>query len=84
MVALGTGEPAFTNSATNTQWVQWTSPSAYRVEFQYVVNGVATRTEGPFDVAKTGTMWANWSGVATLEEGKTYGICGRGRWSRDA
>lgn len=84
VVVAGTGEPAFTNSANNTQWVQWSNNGSYRVEFLHVVNGGPAIVDGPYDVAKTGTTSVNWSGIAgvatPLQEGSTYGICGFGRW----
>lgn len=85
VVVAGTGEPAFTNSANNTQWVEWSNNGAYRVEFQHIVNGGPAVVDGPYDVFSTGTSSVNWSGiqgVATpLQEGSTYAICGFGRWN---
>ena len=40
VVVLGTGEPEFTNSANNTQWVQWTNSGPYRVEFNHSACGL--------------------------------------------
>ena len=84
VVVLGTGEPAFTNSANNTQWVQWSNNGNYRVEFLHSVNGGPSVVDGPYAVAKTGNTSVNWTGirgVATpLQEGSTYAICGFGRW----
>lgn len=84
VVVVGTGEPAFTNSANNTQWVEWSNNGGYRVEFQHIVDGVEVLVDGPFDVFPTGTMSVNWSGIAgvsvPLQEGRTYTVCGFGRW----
>ncbi|MDA0182857.1 PKD domain-containing protein [Solirubrobacter phytolaccae] len=84
VVVAGTGEPAFTNSANNTQWVEWSNNGNYRVEFQHIVNGGPALVDGPYGVAQKGTTSVNWTGipgVATpLQEGSTYGICGFGRW----
>lgn len=85
VVVAGTGEPAFTNSANNTQWVEWSNNGAYRVEFQHVVNGGAAKVDGPYNVASTGSTSVNWNGIAgvavPLAEGSTYAICGFGRWN---
>ena len=80
VIVSGTGEPAFTNSATNTHWFEWSSTGPYKVEFSYSVDAVQTKVDGPYNVAQKGTMWANWAGVATLQEGKTYSLCALGRW----
>ena len=48
VVVDGTGEPAFTRSTTNTQWVQWAgsaSYEAYKVEFDNYTNNVFTTTQ---------------------------------------
>ena len=79
----GTGEPAYTNSAQNTQWIRWQSPpgtDGYRINYRYYANNseVASPT---YDSALTGTSWANWSGVATLVHGGQYGICAQGSYS---
>jgi plastocyanin len=82
----GTGEPAFTSSSNNTQFVAWNAPpgsDAYRLTAVYVRDGVEvgreTVTPGPL----SGTMWMNWSGMAPLplEEGHTYEICVSGAYS---
>ena len=80
VIVSGTGEPAFTNSTTNTQWFEWSNTGAYKIEFGYAIDAVQTKLEGPYTVAQKGTMWANWAGVATLQEGKTYSLCALGRW----
>ncbi len=79
----GTGEPAFTNSAQNTQWFEWpasTAYDAYRIRFDYYENS----TLGVNPTVNTsigGTVWANWSGVKTLQHGGQYGICAQGQYS---
>lgn len=82
---MGTGEPAFTNSSTNTQWVQWTSNGDYRLEFDHYVNSANVAKAGPYQVGQSGSTWVNWSGVAgvstPLQEGSTYTICALGRWN---
>ena len=85
VVVAGTGEPQFTNSATNTHWVSWTGTSPYRISYAYNVDNVLVHTEGPYSQPANGSGWVNWSGVpgvgGTLVEGKTYGICASGQWS---
>ena len=79
----GTGEPAYTNSAQNTQWFRYSQPSgtdAYRLKFMYYANSALVREE-TVNVTGTGTTWANWSGVATLQHGGQYGICVQGYYS---
>ncbi|UUY04938.1 hypothetical protein LRS13_05255 [Svornostia abyssi] len=84
VVVKGTGEPAFTNSANNTQWVEWSNNGPYRVEFNHHVNGGTAVVDGPYNVASTGSTSVNWSGIrgvsVPLAEGSTYMICGFGRW----
>lgn len=84
VVVKGTGEPAFTNSANNTQWVEWSNNGPYRVEFNHHVNGGTAVVDGPYNVASTGSTSVNWSGIrgvsVPLAEGNTYMICGFGRW----
>lgn len=74
VVVAGTGEPAFTSSANNTQWVQWSNNGAYRVAFQHSVDGGPAKVDGPYAVAKTGTTSVNWTGIAgvttPLKEGR--------------
>ena len=83
----GTGEPAFTRSTTNTQWVSWKgSPSyeTYRLEFDRHVGAspAGTETTGNLPPNGEGTTWVNWGGVlGTLAEGTTYGICTYGRYT---
>ena len=81
----GTGEPAFTNSAQNTQWFEWPATAgadAYRVQFSYYENN-ALRSSPTVNYANAnaGSVWANWSGVATLQHGAQYGICAQGSYS---
>jgi plastocyanin len=84
VIVKGTGEPAFTNSANNTQWVEWSNNGPYKIEFNHYVNGGTAVVEGPYPMASTGSSWVNWSGIAgtsvPLTEGSTYTICGLGRW----
>ena len=80
----GTGEPLFTNSAQNTQWLEWPgsqSVDAYRIRFDYYENNVLKPTSPTVTASKAGgTMWANWSGVAALQHGAQYGICAQGQY----
>jgi plastocyanin len=80
----GSGEPAFTNSATNRQWFSWAAaPGAdgYRIRFSYYRDN-ALVTEATYDQsANGGTIWADWAGIATLVEGSTYAICAQGYYS---
>ena len=81
----GTGEPAFTNSIQNTQWFEWGATSgaaAYRIRFDYYENNTlkANPTHN-LPNAGSGSSWANWSGVATLQHGGQYGICAQGQYS---
>jgi hypothetical protein len=79
----GTGEPAYTNSQQNTQWLEWPATSgadAYRIQYSYYANNalVASPTNA---AANGGSAWVNWSGVATLQHGGQYGICAQGQYS---
>ena len=79
----GTGEPLFTNSTQNTQWLEWPASQAadaYRIRFDYYTNN--TLGISPIVTASKagGSMWANWSGVATLQHGGQYGICAQGQY----
>ena len=80
----GTGEPAFTNSTQNTQWFEWpASPGAdaYKIRFDYYANN-ALVSNPAYNVSQNGgSLWANWSGVATLQHGGQYGICAQGSYS---
>ena len=80
----GTGEPAYTNSTQNTQFLEWpgiTGVDAYRVRVDYYENNVLKPTNPTVAASKDGgSMWANWSGVATLQHGGQYGICAQGQY----
>ena len=79
----GTGEPAYTNSTGNTQWIRWQAPAeadAYRLHARYYRDNVQV-TEVTWSPGMSGTAWLNWSGVATLEHGRQYGICVTGEYS---
>ena len=80
----GTGEPLYTNSTQNTQWLEWPATSgidAYRVRYDYYENNalVANPTQSPAPNGAT-NVWANWSGVRTLQHGGQYGICAQGQF----
>src|SRR5215207_6109931 len=69
--AAGTGEPLYTNSTQNTQWFEWPATQgadAYRVRYDYYENN-ALKTSPTYNAPTTGSgsAWANWSGVATLQ-----------------
>lgn len=78
----GTGEPAFTNSTQNTQFFEWGSPGsgidAYRLVYSYYRDDVLVTTVTQNGVPLSGSSWASWAGVATLEEGRKYAICVQG------
>ena len=81
----GTGEPLYTNSTQNTQWFEWPASSgigSYRVRFDYYENNtlVANPTQNPAPNGAT-NVWANWSGVRTLQHGGQYGICAQGQYT---
>jgi PKD repeat protein len=79
----GTGEPAFTNSAQNTQWFEWPATSnadGYRTQFSYYENNTL-KASPTYDMPNGGSVWANWSGVANLQHGAQYGICAQGSYS---
>ena len=79
----GAGEPAFTKSNQNTQWVRWQAPSgvgAYRLRINYYENNALVKQE-TYNAPLTGTTTINWVGVrASLQEGSTYGICVEGQY----
>jgi plastocyanin len=83
----GTGEPAFTNTTTNTQWIKWQGSSAYetyRLEFDHYDNNQFVTTEITGNVAAngSGTSWVNWAGIVSpLLEGHTYTVCAYGRYT---
>jgi hypothetical protein len=79
----GTGEPLYTNSTGNTQWFSHVVPSGtddYRLRYRYYENSVLVH-EAMVSAPTSGTTWANWSGVRTLQEGSQYGICVQGEYS---
>ena len=80
----GTGEPLFTNSTQNTQWFEWPAiqgVDAYRIRFDYYENNALKLSPSPVAAPSSGgSMWANWSGVATLQHGGQYGICAQGQY----
>jgi hypothetical protein len=87
----GTGEPAFTNTTTNTQWVHWEASGyeAYKTRFDYYDNNSLKTTSEGGQVAgtSTGSQWVNWLGVVSpLLEGHTYAVCatGRGKFANDS
>ena len=84
----GTGEPLYTNSTQNTQWFEWPATSGaddYRVRFDYYENNTLvanpTQNNAPNGASN---VWANWSGVRTLQHGGQYGICAQGYFSLPA
>jgi PKD repeat protein len=81
----GTGEPLYTNSTQNTQWFEWPATpgiGSYRVRWDYYENNtlVANPTQNPAPNGAT-NVWANWSGVRTLQHGGQYGICAQGQYT---
>ena len=79
----GTGEPAYTNSTNNTQWIRWQAPvgtDSYRLHARYYRDNVQV-SEVTWTVGESGTAWIDWNGVATLEHGRQYGICVTGEYS---
>jgi hypothetical protein len=83
VIPEGTGEPAYTNSAQNTQWYRTTVPSgtdAYRLKVSYYANNALVHEETVNNVT-SGVFWVNWSGVANLQHGGQYGICVQGQYT---
>ncbi len=81
----GTGEPLYTNSQQNTQWFEWPASQgigSYRVRWDYYENNalVANPTQNPAPNGAT-NVWANWSGVRTLQHGGQYGVCAQGQYT---
>src|SRR6476659_5994529 len=79
----GTGEPLFTSSQQNTQWLEWPATSgadAYRIQYSYYANN-ALVANPTYTAANGGSAWVNWSGVASLQHGGQYGICAQGQYS---
>jgi hypothetical protein len=80
----GTGEPAFTNSAQNTQFFEWpatTGIGAYRVRYDFYENNAAKAPATVNVPLGAGKSWANWSGVAPLQHGGQYGVCAQGQYT---
>jgi plastocyanin len=81
----GTGEPLYTNSAQNSQWFEWpatTGIGGYKVQYSYYENNtlVADPTVNPSPNGAS-NVWANWSGVKTLQHGGQYGVCAQGSYT---
>ena len=79
VIVEGSGEPAFTNTTTNTQFFRWQNSQydAYRLTYLYLENNVQKTYFNSGNVnVNGGTGWADWIGVVNgLIEGRTYGIC---------
>ena len=76
----GTGEPAYTNTTTNTVWFRYAGDgwSTYRLHFNYIAGGsvVAQEFTGNLGNPASAASWVNWSGVVnSLVSGTSYGIC---------
>ena len=59
-----------------------TGADAYRIRFDYYENN--TLKASPvvnYPTPNSGSNWANWSGVATLQHGGQYGVCAQGQYS---
>jgi hypothetical protein len=79
----GTGEPAFTNTTTNTVFVRYQGDgfSSYRLHFRYITGGQVVHEEATDNLGNpsSNVAFANWGGVVdTLLEGHTYSICTQG------
>jgi PKD repeat protein len=79
----GTGEPAFTNTTTNTVFVRYAGDgfSTYRLHFRYIVgsNLFADDYTGNLGNPSSNVAFADWAGIVnTLAEGTFYGICTQG------
>jgi plastocyanin len=81
----GTGEPAYTNSAQNTQWFEWPATSGadgYKVRFDYYENNALAANPADEDAPNgASNVWANWSSVKALQHGGQYGVCAQGYYS---
>ncbi len=78
----GTGEPAFTNTTTNTQWMKWQGAAAYdqyRIEADYYMDGALKKHEegGLVDPKGSGVFKLGWT---QMQQGSTYTICSYGRY----
>ena len=89
----GTGEPAFTNTTTNTHFIGYNRFSSYysfRPYYSYYIGAGASYSEyggsiGTPGSQSTGTLFANWQGVVnTLVNGTYYGICVSGQYTFDS
>jgi PKD domain len=81
VIPEGTGEPAYTNSAQNTQFIRWqnaTGYDGYRIHAVYYRDNVQVHDLRANVSMSGGTMWLDWAGVATLEHGRQYSICVQG------
>ena len=87
----GSGEPAYTSSHNNTQFVSWDpTGGSYRLRIRWLVDTQEVH-EGTFRVypGNSGPLPLDWTGVRTLEEGRIYEICVQGesevigRWTAD-
>ena len=79
----GTGEPAFTNTTTNTVFVRYQGDgfSTYRLHFRYIVAGSLFTDDftGNLGNPASNVAFADWAGVVnTLVEGSAYSICTQG------
>jgi len=79
----GTGEPAFTNTTTNTVFVRYAGDgfSTYRLHFRYIVgpNLFADDYTGNLGNPSSNVAFADWGGIVnTLSEGQYYAICTQG------
>ena len=80
----GNGEPAYTNSQQNTQFFEWSAESgidARRIRLSYSENDASKGTATTDVGTGGGSMWADWSGVATLQHGSKYAICAQDYYS---
>jgi hypothetical protein len=82
VTVAGTGEPQFTRSDNNTQWVEWSaSPTwdTYALRLTYRRDGVQVAQES-FSANRQGEASFNWTGVVPLplEQGRAYEICVQG------
>lgn len=76
----GTGEPAYTNTTTNTVWFRYAGDgwSTYRLHFNYIAGGTVVSQEFTSNLGNpaSAASWVNWSGVVNgLVSGTSYGIC---------
>lgn len=78
----GSGEPQFTRSDNNTQWIEWSGAAwdSYALRITHIRDGQVVAEE-TVPVNKQGMTAIDWSGVLPLPlaEGHRYGICVQGR-----